>query len=82
MMMLMVMAMMMVMMIAPQIIITSITTISLNEAAAPREATMAAAGSRWPARLHRAWAQAGAQLPAGAPAGSNSCKCSPLIPNG
>ena len=50
-------------------------TISLNaEAAAPQEATMAAAGGRWPGRLHRAWAQAGALLPAGAPAGSNSCK--------
>ena len=58
-------------------------TISLHaEAAAPQEATMAAAGGRWPGRLHRAWAQAGALLPAGAPAGSNSCKSSPLIPNG
>ena len=43
-------------------------------AAAPQETTMAAAGGRWPGRLHRAWAQAGALLPAGTPAGSNSCK--------
>ena len=44
------------------------------EAEAPQETTMAAEGGRWPGRLHRAWAQAGALLPAGAPAGSNSCK--------
>ena len=57
--------------------------ISLNAvAAAPQVATMVAAGSRWPARRHRVWAQAGARLPAGVPAGNRNCRCRPLCQNG